>query len=108
MIHKYRVWDGKNMFYIAHFLDYYDYGNKNKIFMQFTGRFDINGTEIYQSDYTVNSKGHEEIVEWHNSAWVLRSFHPRYKGWEYLADKVIEVIGNVHEHPELMEKSCKG
>ena len=70
---------------------------------QSTGREDKKGVEIYSGDLTIDSKGNKEFVEEHSCAWILRSFHKRYKGWEYLADVVVEVIGNIHDNPELLE-----
>ena len=78
---------------------------------QWTGKFDINGVEIYQGDI-VNS-GHLKADEWIPSIAVIEwdedfaMFRQVLKGvnegLEQLMDVPCEVIGNITDSPELME-----
>lgn len=60
-----------------------------------TGKQDENGVWVFEKDKVLD--GSEETVEWHLDAWILRSFHPKYKGWRYLANHAFKVIGNTIE-----------
>ena len=78
---------------------------------QWTGKFDINGVEIYKGDI-VNS-GHLKSDEWIPSIAVIEwdedfaMFRQVLKGvnegLEQLMDVPCEVIGNVIDSPELIE-----
>lgn len=75
---------------------------------QYTGLKDKNGTEIYEGD-VVKVEGDGEIyrVKWIRSGFGLE---PRYNSPRYPVlgnvelRKKIEVIGNIHENPELLEE----
>jgi uncharacterized phage protein (TIGR01671 family) len=75
--------------------------------MQFTELFDKNGKEIYDGDvvrkpYSGLGSSSPYAVEWgqlSNGDWETECY-----GWLlYDAPNEVEVIGNVYEHPELIE-----
>jgi uncharacterized phage protein (TIGR01671 family) len=71
------------------------------ILMQYTGLKDKNGVEIYEGD-VVSVDRHRGAIAWDDSraAFTLGTvqFAPTYP----IASKYLEVIGNIHENPELL------
>lgn len=67
---------------------------------QFTGLLDKNGKEIYEGDIVSDFGGINGIVVFENGMfcikWDMQNFYP-------LITETTDVIGNIHENPELMK-----
>ena len=79
--------------------------HKGYILMQFTGLLDKNGKEIYEGDI-VKEGGKISLIEYCNEgAFELISKEGRFVCHLcFLVSDEIEVIGNIYENPELLEK----
>ena len=131
---KFRAWDKENKSFIHSFDLYFlkynldnilvqGFGEKIKIIlMQFTGLKDKNGKEIFEGDivklnehYDYDSliPEHIVIVKFLEGSWAL--VHKEIRGTVGYIDELhsnvindrIEVIGNIYENPELLEKIRK-
>lgn len=88
---------------------------------QFTGLTDCNGKQIYEGDiFTVNGK-YPRVMLWDKMCWalmpteyfhdeifwVMNLQHPRVDWWDEFANK-FEVIGNIHDNPNLITSQPTG
>jgi len=108
---KFRAWDERNKSYT-----YSGFGEKTfTIFVkrvnvprykieQYTGLKDKNGKEIYEGDI-VGEEGIVYLVEFEDGMFELAHGTPLID-WIYARERQgleIEIIGNIHEIPELLE-----
>lgn len=72
--------------------------------MQFTGLNDINKSDIYDGDLLRDSDGNVLEVKWQpfSASWALWGKRSRFLFAHRCID-LLEIIGNIHENPELLE-----
>ena len=130
---KFRVWDtvNKNMF-VPSSINFkgntvwicdshgenkfeYELENENSKLMQFTGLLDKNGKEIYEGDI-VKTRFEVFSIEWFkdNACFIMscvetgkvRWFENRevFSGEFKFMSNEVEIIGNICEHPNLLNK----
>lgn len=83
--------------------------------LQFTGRCDKNGKEIYKGDIakwthlTDKNKHFTKSVDSSvkRAGWIL-SGHPMNRLDYFCPETHLEVIGNIYEHPDLLEEQNNG
>ncbi len=127
---KFRAWDGKKMFhevtiYNDRFIDcacahddvFYQWHDPSEqvAIMQFTGLKDKNGKEIYEGDRVKrrvvifeNNEGFIDIncdVKWNGWCYALLVADKQMWGLDPITAKECEIIGNIHEHPHLVNKN---
>lgn len=78
---------------------------------QFTGSLDKTGKEIYEGDKLLIKGNATAVVVWRNEGFDIfdtRSWTPTNKGdiegFVYVPTNAMEIIGNIHDNKELIEK----
>ncbi len=109
---KFRAWDAVNKEMISNsdLPNYYDLDlllNVNDgitTFMQFTGLMDKNGVEIYEGDIVVDDIGNGFNVYYdkNDAAFALECDGYQDYRLHEISNYLIEVIGNIHQNPELL------
>lgn len=127
---KFRVWNGSRMYYpsynlavsncdsmgqpcISQGLKDCEYIENNSIIQQFTGLLDKNGKEIYEGDILLYKPSYRESeggqkdnivseVKWSDGSFIFDS------DILFQSDaSFFEIIGNIYENSELLDKSEK-
>lgn len=72
---------------------------------QFTGLYDKNGTEIYEGDIILCKDKHVYSVEWLSDGFYMRGkLYGGVTSIKSFLPNQREVIGNIHNNPELISK----
>lgn len=75
---------------------------------QYAGLKDKNGKEIYEGDILRDSLGWICVVEWDNDNARFLGRHTKSRGDTYICyvgrEPKSEIIGNIHDNPELLEQ----
>lgn len=106
---KFRAWDKDGtleMIYLnlGDFLDppqEFEGGLDGFVVMQYMGRKDKNGKEIYEGDI-VRGKAETVVIEWKDEMWTEEGF---ITGFSELFEgaNCYEVIGNIYENPDMLK-----
>jgi len=112
---KFRAWDKVNMNYsptmgTIEFCKWIDFNSIGTVLMQDTGLKDKNGVEIYEEDIIVGQFGYKEVVKIEEFNFITRE--DSCAGYGFNLDscnlddikKYCEIIGNIYENPELLDK----
>jgi uncharacterized phage protein (TIGR01671 family) len=75
---------------------------------QFTGLTDKNGKKIFEGDIVKYSNGYGHIA-WAELHGAFMCVEENGEYWEWFSNMYdIEVIGNIHDNPELLESEVEG
>ena len=73
--------------------------------MQFTGLLDKNGKEIYEGDVVLNNEfepPYPYVVDWNLPMGWWQMYAKNIYSQRNLSENEVEVIGNIHENPEIL------
>lgn len=88
------------------YTDYFDI--EDMILMQYVGLKDKNGKEIYEGDIVkIDKEDYKYIVKFYDGCFVgINKYDEHYEQAKILGNLFtleLEVIGNIHDNPELLE-----
>lgn len=102
-------YNGQPMVRTTMYNDYFD--TEDMILMQFTGLHDKNGKEIYEGDivkYMAIADGEQTDKVIFDRGTFVVDYSEDYKQPINEINHCAEVIGNLYENPELLERSNNG
>ena len=102
---KFRVWQDNCYIYsencrngLESFFGLFDLEEKGVVLEQYTVLKDKNEKEIYEGDFVIEGKYTAKEVE-----FLEEGFDPFiYSGGGEFSPSKCEIVGNIHEHPELL------
>lgn len=110
---RFRAWDGEKMV-SPDYIDRRGRGwwkedsipTSSATLMQFTGLQDKNGVDIFEGDIVLCVNGHKGIIEWeaNDCCFNVEGYYDPsndYPTMAFIEGQPFEVIGNIHESPEL-------
>lgn len=75
--------------------------------MQSTGLKDKNGVEIFEGDVIRNNYGEHGYIKWSSGGFVYHEDGANFYLFSIGAGQPFEVIGNIYEHPNLLNNRFK-
>ncbi len=100
---KFRAWNGTEMLDNGNLSEHYigDLNGHFESIMQYTGLKDKNGKDIYEGDILNTEDGIEVVkIDLGCFVHVSKDFVTYAYNWHL---EEVEVIGNIHENPELLK-----
>ena len=98
---KFRCWDPYSKQYVNKFRLEYAGKHPDGIIEQCTGLRDKNKQFIYDGDIVKNGTQFN-LIEWYRGGFWVNSFAKGVKWHLHLLYRQLQVVGNIHENPELL------
>lgn len=109
---KFRAWDKEE----SEFIDIKSFGflesGDELVIMQYTGLIDINNTEVFEGDILKFTNDDFAYVSFYEGKYItITTYEGKYTARSDFEDmdldealRIGEVIGNIYENPELLER----